>query len=467
MLPDVSRLLAVRAEDWSALGERLRSSGLDARWMSRVLRVGERVDDAMRAPMRVWTLQRSNDAAARLARLFVFGDVLDPAEAKSALGDVDAWLASGLVVRRDDVLACPFRLALAFEKLFFADDLAASGDAVMGPSATTTYAILAARPRAPVETLLDVGCGAGAIAICLADRAKRVVATDVSARALVLAEVNLRLNAVTNVELRRGDLLEPVKGERFDCIVSQPPFVARPPSEDAAPFLFGGARGDEIALRLLAGARNHLTDRGRAFALVDWPVVAGEPIGARVKGGALVVASPARNLEDHCTLHAASVHPELGDAFSRAAIAMREHLEAQHVESLRLSVTIVERDGPSAVVDVAHFADAPPSAESIERLVRAHALAADGAALLDARLRIAPGARFDAPPAVPDAPAVVIVRLPRDRMVPSAAVDARVVACAERVAAAGTARAAGHGEASLADVRAALLRGVLEVDVTQ
>jgi hypothetical protein len=64
---------------------------------------------------------------------------------------------------------------------------------------------------------------------------------------------------------------------------------------------------------------------------------------------------------------------------------------------------------------------------------------------------------------VPDAPPVVIVRLPRDRMLPSAAVDAHIVACAERVAVAGTARAAGEG--SLADVRAALVRGVLEVDV--
>ncbi|HEY2367658.1 MAG TPA: methyltransferase [Polyangiaceae bacterium] len=465
MLPDVSRLLAVRARDWSALAERFRSSGLDARWMSRVLRVGERVDDAMRAPMRLWTLRRSNDAAARLARLFVFGDALDPDEAKSALGDADPWLASGLVVPCDGGFVCPFRLALAAGKYFFADDLAASGDAVMGPSATTTYAILAARPRERVGMLLDVGCGAGAIAIALADRADRVVATDVNARALVLADVNLRLNAITNVELRRGDLFEPVMGERFDCIVSQPPFVARPPSEDAAPFLFGGARGDEIARRLLAGARDHLTEGGRAIALVDWPVVAGDPIDARVTG-ALVVASPARNLEDHCTLHAASAHPELGDAFSRAAIAMREHLEAQHVESLRLSVTIIERDTrPSAIVDVAHFADAPPSAESIERLVRAHALiAGDDAALLDARRRIPAGARFDAPPAIPDAPPVVIARLPRDRMLPSAAVDARVVACAERVAAAGSARVAGVDDASLADVRAALSRGVLEID---
>jgi len=464
-LPDASRLLDAPASAWAELRARLRASGLDAAWLGRVLRVGERVDDAMRAPMRLWTLRRAREPAAAAARMLVVGDPVPEALARQAIGDASRWIDAGLLARADGGLVSPFRLGFAFDRAFFSDDLAAAGDAVMGPSATTLYACLAARPASRVDALLDVGCGAGAIAIALADRAARVVATDVSERALVLAEANARLNGVTNVELRRGDLFEPVRGERFDRVVSQPPFVARAPGQPDAPFLFGGARGDELALALLGGVVGHLAEGGHAVVLVDFPVVRAEPIEVRVARAApdvrvLVVASPPRSLEDHCALHAAAAHPALGPDFARAAIAMRDHLDAQRIEGLRLSVCVLERGAPSvALVSVSHFADSPPNDDALDRMVRARALLAAGDdALLDAPLRIAPGTRLERSD-VAGAPPVVIVRPPRDRLLPATTVDARVAACAESVGAARSARAAGVGAA---DVRDALARGLLE-----
>jgi release factor glutamine methyltransferase len=77
---------------------------------------------------------------------------------------------------------------------------------------------------------LDLGTGSGCIALSLAveGRFRRIVATDVSGAALDLAAANLaRVRPPTPVELREGWWFEPVRGERFDVIVSNPPYIAR------------------------------------------------------------------------------------------------------------------------------------------------------------------------------------------------------------------------------------------------
>jgi release factor glutamine methyltransferase len=71
--------------------------------------------------------------------------------------------------------------------------------------------------------VLDVGCGAGTLALVAASRgARRAVGVDLSERAIELARFNARLNGVA-AEFRAGDLLAPVRGEAFDLVVSQPP----------------------------------------------------------------------------------------------------------------------------------------------------------------------------------------------------------------------------------------------------
>ncbi len=77
--------------------------------------------------------------------------------------------------------------------------------------------------------VLDVCTGSGILAIAAARAgASRVTAVDVSRRAVVAARLNARVNGV-RLRVRRGDLFEPVRGERFDLIVSNPPYI---PSED-------------------------------------------------------------------------------------------------------------------------------------------------------------------------------------------------------------------------------------------
>lgn len=77
-------------------------------------------------------------------------------------------------------------------------------------------------------TVLDVGCGYGAVGIAAAtfNPKLRVVMTDVNQRAVQLARRNLEINKVLNAEVRHGYLYEPVKDLVFDCIVTNPPVSA-------------------------------------------------------------------------------------------------------------------------------------------------------------------------------------------------------------------------------------------------
>jgi release factor glutamine methyltransferase len=133
---------------------------------------------------------------------------------------------------------------------------------------------------------LDLGTGSGAIAISLAREGpfRRVVAVDISAAALKVAEINAREAGLEDgVDLRHGslfDALDPV--ERFDVIVSNPPYIAEAevgtlPEEvrewepDMA--LYAGPTGLEVIEQIIAAASHHLK-RGGLLALEIAPAVA-------------------------------------------------------------------------------------------------------------------------------------------------------------------------------------------------
>jgi 16S rRNA (guanine1207-N2)-methyltransferase len=101
---------------------------------------------------------------------------------------------------------------------------------------------------AATDRVLDLGCGWGPIGVAAARAVPegRVVMTDVNRRAVVLARRNVRRNDIPNAEVRAGSLFEPVGDERFDAILTNPPYhVGRP-----------------FVLRLLNEVPAHLTDAG-------------------------------------------------------------------------------------------------------------------------------------------------------------------------------------------------------------
>jgi ribosomal protein L3 glutamine methyltransferase len=124
-----------------------------------------------------------------------------------------------------------------------------------------------------VERALDLCTGSGCIGIAIAAHNPRwrVDIADISDDALALARENIALHQLdTQVRAVRSDLFSGLAGERYDLIVSNPPYVtdgeyAALPGEYAHEPKLGlaaGADGLDIALRILRDAADHLADDG-------------------------------------------------------------------------------------------------------------------------------------------------------------------------------------------------------------
>lgn len=188
---------------------------------------------------------------------------LRPYEAVDGAGTVDWWIASDL------------------------GELATGGalrtDHVLGVGgASTTLAQVTVRE--PVGRTLDLGTGCGIQALHAARHSGAVVATDISARALGFARFNAELAGV-RLDLRLGSMLEPVAGERFDLVVSNPPFVITPRAAEGVPtyeYRDGGRTGDAIVADLVTSVGDVLAPGGVAQLLGNWEVRRGESWDERV-----------------------------------------------------------------------------------------------------------------------------------------------------------------------------------------
>ncbi len=172
-------------------------------------------------------------------------------------------------------------------------------DHVLGISpAATSLAELTI--RRPVHSALDLGTGCGVQALHLAEHAARVVATDVNSRALWLTQVNAQLNhrpksapdglrsglrsgrpttasANPGIEVRGGSFFEPVAGERFDLIVTNPPFVISPGTGERLVYRDSGLPGDRVVEDIVRGAPAHLNEAGTCQILANWMILRDQP----------------------------------------------------------------------------------------------------------------------------------------------------------------------------------------------
>nr|NLD41057.1 class I SAM-dependent methyltransferase [Actinomycetales bacterium] len=177
---------------------------------------------------------------ATIARLFLLGDDVPSPLLEAALPSLrtEGALRLGLVRTGADPEA--YRATVDIRpigtdetRLWLAADLgeratgrALVADHVLGVGGAS-LTLVGITDRAPVHRALDLGTGCGIQASILTGHAQHVVATDLSERALAFARFNAALNG-QEWDLRRGSLFEPVRGERFDLIVSNPPFVITP-----------------------------------------------------------------------------------------------------------------------------------------------------------------------------------------------------------------------------------------------
>jgi len=132
--------------------------------------------------------------------------------------------------------------------------------------------------------ILDLCTGSGCLALAFARqfRNAEVLATDLSEKTLAYAAENAEINAVKNVTFLKGDLYEPVKGNRFEIIVSNPPYIKRGDISGLSPeirewepveALDGGEDGLEFYRRILSCSAEYLADQGEViFELGDGEV---------------------------------------------------------------------------------------------------------------------------------------------------------------------------------------------------
>ncbi|WP_419996235.1 DUF7059 domain-containing protein [Streptomyces boninensis] len=140
-------------------------------------------------------------------------------------------------------------------------------DVVLGVGgASMTLAGITVRDKG--VRVLDLGAGSGIQALHAGVHASSVTATDLNPRALAATRLTLGLSGAAEAELHEGSLFEPVAGESFDLVVSNPPFVISPSRR--LTYRDGGMRGDELCRSLVEQAGAYLSEGGYCQLLANW-----------------------------------------------------------------------------------------------------------------------------------------------------------------------------------------------------
>ncbi|GED97488.1 DUF7782 domain-containing protein [Gordonia crocea] len=226
-----------------------------------------------------------------LIAVFLLGQSRPAAALTAALPGVDVGelAAQGILERGDGDAVVPILDVRPYaddagEYLVFADQDsgrrsgALAGDHVLGIGGASV-SLARAVIRRPVHRALDLGTGCGVQALHLAAHCEEIVATDTNERALALAAATARASGQT-WDLRRGSLFEPVAGERFDLVVSNPPFVIGSGAQDYI-YRDSGVPADGLCARLIKELPDHLNPGGVATVMANWVVTDPDDWAAR------------------------------------------------------------------------------------------------------------------------------------------------------------------------------------------
>ena len=304
-----------------------------------------------------------------LARLFVLGVPVSLSQSRRA-GVPESWL-------RPEGYGVAARVRLSpvvhegVEVLLAHDPGSAGGgkpDRVLGAGAAS-LTLAAATPRDAVGRTLDLGTGSGVQALLAQRHSSTVVATDANPRAAAYARLNATLAGV-QLDVRTGDLLQPVAGELFDLVVSNPPFVIGP----SARYTYRDAGQDDDSLcrdlvRFLPGV---LVEGGMALLLANWLHVEDEDGDARVcswfgpEADGWVLQRELAAPEDYVTAWLRDSAEEAG--FDELYAAWMDWFDERRVEAVAFGVLALRRssDGGGRVwLDDARQPFAPAWGEAV------------------------------------------------------------------------------------------------------
>jgi methylase of polypeptide subunit release factors len=267
----------------------------------------------------------------------------------------------------------------------------------VGGASTTLAGITV---RTPVAAALDLGTGSGIQALHAAQHATRVTATDLNPRALHITALTLALSGTPAADLREGSLFEPVRDdEKYDLIVSNPPFVISPGAR--LTYRDGGMGGDDLCRTLVQEAGERLSEGGFAQFLANWQHVEGEDWQERLRSwvprgcDAWVVQREVQDVNQYAELwlRDAGDHREDVADYQARYDAWLDEFEARKVKAVGFGWITLRRTG-AAVPSVTAEEWPHPVEQPLGDAIRAHfdrldyLRDHDDAALLEAHFRL-------------------------------------------------------------------------------
>ncbi len=132
------------------------------------------------------------------------------------------------------------------------------------PPGLDSYTLARGMIRERAESTLDLCTGNGIQAIIASRHSERVTGIDINPRAINFARFNALLNQTDNITFIEGNLYDPVENEKFDRILTNPPFIPAPHQKACS---HDDEKSGEVVLqRMIEGVPRHLNDDGYAQA---------------------------------------------------------------------------------------------------------------------------------------------------------------------------------------------------------
>ena len=344
------------------------------------------------------------DAAGRAARFFVLHQTQAEPELRAWLGDpaLDFLIALAAIVPAAGGLRALVSASWFAGCLIFADARAYNAvwpgdpfaDYVMPPGGDS-LGLWRVAPRTPRRATLDLCCGPGTQTLAAASYSERVTGVDVNPRALRFARFNAAVNRIEHARFVLGDAYAPLGEERFDAILANPPFVPWPAGEGALLYRGGGARGEDVLARILAGAVERLEPHGSLAVVADFADAETLPERMREWQGAarrtLILLQQRYELLAYAETHAA--HHDDRAARQAEVVRLLTHFRQAGIATLDFGYIVQDGMPGAALIE----RTAAPAATEICADVAAwfaHQRRLAAGAAGDAILRLAPGLRL-------------------------------------------------------------------------
>jgi len=384
----------------AALGETLRGLGYDEEAIED--RLGEEAVAAEAGEALVHALRLDDDELGGAIRLLLLARPV----ARSSFAASAELVRLGLATAEGSLLVPRARI-VPTESVYLTFDTFSNGDddppGWVASFTPTAYWLASLTPRRRVHRALDIGTGNGVHALLAAAHADEVIATDVNPRALAFTRISAALNGLDNVETRLGSLFEPVAGETFGLITCNAPYVISPKARWQ--YRDAGFPGDDFSRLVVTSAAAHLEDDGFASVLVSWLAASeddpDEHVHEWLEGNgcdAWIIGLAGSDPVDH----AAGWNDHLSsdpDAYTAEIDEWTSYFEALGAGWISEGgVVMHKRAGDRHIVraDGVDEDELEFASDQIDRVFTAlAAIARDGDAVLDGRLRLVEETRFD------------------------------------------------------------------------